>query len=340
MRRILTLLGLAPLWWWGCAAAGPTAGDSERLRREGWPSELVFAIGVNPEDSDAVLQHAPFISRIQEATGLPVRLFSGTSFSSVVEAMRARRVDGMQTGVFSYLLAEKEAGAEAVAVYITATSRPPTFDPTLRPEYAGLIVVRKGSGIRTLDDLRGRTLSFGDPAGTSDHLVPKTELINAGINPDRDLKSRFAGNHAAAILSVWHGTADAAATADAAMRRFAESLQVPFCDFPPDEIGRAHTPADVRAVYERCPDGHLAMIHAAPIPGTPFALRGDLPADLKAAIRESLLATTGDPAFIQAAGRWYVDPSESGRVRDIFAYYDGMRDLARLLDLDLRRSAP
>lgn len=340
MRRSLTTFLAIGLLWLPACSRGQGTGDPAPAGRRGWPSELVFAIGVNPEDTVAVLLNAPLIERIQQATGLPVRLFAGTSYSSVVEAMRARRIDGMQTGVFSYLLAEKEAGAEAVAVYITATGTPPVFNAALRPEYNGLILVMKGSGIRTLPDLKGRTLSFGDPVGTSDHLVPKSELLKAGINPDKDVKTRFAGNHAAAILSLWHGTADAAATADAALRRFAESLKIQFCDFPPDEIGRAHTLADVQAVYDACPDGHLAMIHAAPIPGTPFALRRDLPEDLKATIRTSLLATSGDPAFIRAARRWYVDPSELLGLPDILAYYDGMRHLARLLDLDLRRPRP
>jgi phosphonate transport system substrate-binding protein len=336
MRRLVAI----GLLWLSACSKGTGTGDPAAAGRQGWPSELVLAIGVNPEDTVAVLLNAPLIERIRQATGLPVRLFAGTSYSSVVEAMRARRIDGMQTGVFSYLLAEKEAGAQAVAVYVTATSDPPVFDAVLRPEYYGLILVKKGSGIRTLTDLKDHTLSFGDPAGTSDHLVPKSELLKAGINPDKDLKTRFAGNHAAAILSVWHGTAAAAATADAALRRFAESLKIQFCDFPRAEIGRAHTLAEVQAVYDACPDGHLAMIHATSIPGTPFALRRDLPEDLKATIRTSLLATSDDPVFIRAARRWYVDPSELLGLPDIFAYYDGMRDLARLLGLDLRGPRP
>src|SRR5579862_2053563 len=154
--------------------------------RPGWPSELRFALGVNPHDNEAVLLTDPFAKRIEKATGIPVTFFTGPSFSSVVEAMRAKRIDGMQIGVFSYLLAEKEAGAEAIAVYVSTYADPPVYDPRLRPEYNGIILVKKGNGVRSLADLRGRTLNFGDPAGTSDHLVPKTELIKAGLVPDKD----------------------------------------------------------------------------------------------------------------------------------------------------------
>ena len=214
---------------------GAATGSSSTPRRPGWPSELKFALGVNPHDNDVVLLNAPFAERIEQATGLRVTFFTGTSFSSVVEAMRAKRIDGMQVGVFSYLLAEKEAGAEAIAVYVSSYVDPPVYDERLRPEYNGLIVARKGNGVRTLADLRGRTLNFGDPAGTSDHLVPKTELLKAGLVPDKDLKTTFAGNHASALISLWNGKADAAATAEPAVHRFQTNGQFEYCGFPDAE---------------------------------------------------------------------------------------------------------
>jgi phosphonate transport system substrate-binding protein len=178
---------------------------------------------------------------------------------------------------------------------------------------------------------------MGDPAGTSDHLVPKTELIRAGLVPDKDVKTRFAGNHAAALVALWNGTADAATTAEPAMRRIAADGLVEYCGFPDAEFGQPHSPAAIKAVFDACPDGQLVTIHSAPIPGTPFALRGDLPADLKAIITASLLSTPQDAVFIAAAKRWYVDPSVDLKLPNLFAYYDSMRDMARLLDLDLTR---
>jgi phosphonate transport system substrate-binding protein len=319
------------------AACGTTDEGGTPSPRAGWPATLTFAMGVNPENGDALMRVAPFIQRIEKATGLPVTYFRGTSYSSVVEAMRARRIDGMETGVFSYLLAEKVAGAEAIAVYVTSRVDPAVYDPLLRPEYNGIIITRKGNGLRTIQDLRGRMLVLGDPAGTSDHLVPKNELIKAGLVPDKDVKTTFAGTHAAAILAVWHGKADAAATADTALHRYAESTKVEYCGFRDDEFGRAHSEAQLRALFEACPDGQIVAIHSAPIPGTPFALRGDLPADLKAVIRQAVLSTPRDPEFIRAAKKWYVDPSVELKLPDVFAYYDGMRQMATLLDLDLSR---
>jgi phosphonate transport system substrate-binding protein len=320
------------------SACGSAAGPAPHANgREGWPTGLTFAMGVNPEADETAMLHKPIVERIQKATGLPVRFFKGTSFSSVVEAMRAKRIDGMETGVFSYMLAEKVADAEAVAVYISTTAVPAVYDSLLQPGYNGLIITRKGSGIRSIEDLRGRTLVFGDPAGTSDHLVPKNELIKHGLTPDEDVKTTFSGNHSSAIMAVAHGKAPAAATAEPALKHYAAGLRVQYCGFPDSQFGRAQSPAALKALFEACPDGRLVPIHSAPIPGTPFALRGDLPDDLKAVIRESLLSTPQDPAFIREAKKWYVDPSVELKLPNIFAYYDTMREMARLLDLDLTR---
>lgn len=338
MHRIIrTLTIVLALVCAACRNAPEAPASTGTALKAGWPSELTFAMGVNPENDDTALLFKPFVERIQQATGLPVRSFRGTNYSSVVEAMRAKRIDGMETGVFSYLLAEKIAGAEAVGVYIGTEAEPAVYDPELRAGYHGLIITKKGSGLRTIQDLRGRMLVFGDPAGTSDHLVPKTELINAGLAPDKDVKTMFAGSLAAAILAVWQGRAEAAATADLALRRYARSLAIDYCGVSAEQIGRPTSEAQLRALFDACPDGHVVAIHSASIPGTPFALRGDLPADLKAIIKEAVLSTPRDPAFIRAAKKWYVDPSIELKLPNVYAYYDGMREMAKLLDLDLAR---
>jgi ABC-type phosphate/phosphonate transport system substrate-binding protein len=75
------------------------------------------------------------------------RLYTATGYSAVVQALRAKRVDGLQVGVFTYLLAVNEADAEALAIYVSTFAEPAVYDPLLRPEYYSVITVKKGSGI-------------------------------------------------------------------------------------------------------------------------------------------------------------------------------------------------
>lgn len=305
--------------------------------RAGWPQELIIGVA-GDSDGDAPLDnHAPIAARLGRATGLPVKFYTSTNYSVIVEALRARRIHALQLGVFSYLLAAEHANAEALAVFVNTFADPAIHDPALVNGYYSIIVTKKGSGVRSLADLKGKTFNFGDPASTSGHLVPKTEMIRAGLTPGTDVKTRFAGDHAAAMVSLWNGHADAAAVSESNLRNIVESGLVKYCGFPLHEIRRPRTVEALREVYERCPAGVLVPIHYSfPIPGTPFAVRADLPADLKNAIRETLLGTADDAEFIRTAKRWYADPSTGMGLSKLDAYYNPLREMAKLLDLDLR----
>jgi phosphonate transport system substrate-binding protein len=47
-------------------------------------------------------------------------------------------------------------------------------------EYRTLFVARKDSGIRSLDDLRGKVIAFDDPQSSSGHLLPRAMLLERG----------------------------------------------------------------------------------------------------------------------------------------------------------------
>jgi ABC-type phosphate/phosphonate transport system substrate-binding protein len=48
-------------------------------------------------------------------------------------------------------------------------------------EYQSLIFTKRGSGIRRLEDLRGRTIVFEDPGSTSGYILPKLFLQRSGF---------------------------------------------------------------------------------------------------------------------------------------------------------------
>jgi ABC-type phosphate/phosphonate transport system substrate-binding protein len=81
----------------------------------------------------------------------------------------------------------------------------------------------------------------------------------------------------------------------------------------------------------------MVVFHQSPlIPETPFAIRSDLPQSFKDAVTTALLAVAEDQALVDALERYYVDPSENAGVDSIDALYNSLRDIATLLDIDLR----
>ena len=64
----------------------------------------------------------------------------------------------------------------------------------------------------SITDLRGARFAFVAPGSTLGHRAPHLSLLRAGIDPDRDLETVFAGRHDAVVRAVYEGDVDAGAT--------------------------------------------------------------------------------------------------------------------------------
>ncbi len=320
-------------------AETPAAQVAEGDRTD-WPETFRVGFFASDDAEKTLKDNEPFRLYMEEQLGVPVELFTGTSYSAVIEAMRADRVEAMLVGPFAYVLAVQEAQAEALGVNVGLEADATTYDPDAPTHYYSTIFTKKGSGIVTLEDLKGKDFTFVDPASTSGHLAPKTLLIKNGINPDTDMKTVFAGSHPSAVLAVWNDQAPAGATFENNLYTLAEEGQIEFCGFADGKTAVKRTPEEIKAVYDACPDGSLVIIaYSDEIPSTPFAIRNNLPDSFKTAVKDALLAIKdSDELIVQMAG-WYVDPSAALGLETLDQYYNSLRDIAKLLDLDLKELA-
>ncbi len=81
------------------------------------------------------------------------------------------------------------------------------------------------SHIQNLEELRGRTIAFVDPASSSGYIYPMVMLIKRGLIKDRDPKTffkevHFAGSHDAALLALLIRDVDATASFDTAPQQY------------------------------------------------------------------------------------------------------------------------
>jgi phosphonate transport system substrate-binding protein len=316
-------------------AAATATTQTASVDKTGWPTE--FKIGLfASDDAQKVLNNSePIRNYLEKALGIPVKVTTGTSYSAVIEAMRAKRVDAMEVGPLAYVLASKEANAQALAVAVAPVVKEGitvTYDSKLIPYYYSVIFTKKGSGIKTLADLKGKGFNFVDPASTSGHMMPKSYLINNGINPDTDLKAVFAGSHPTSVLSVWNGKAPAGATYEDNLYQLAADKQIDFCAF--DKPHTRPTDDEIKARYDACPDGSIVVLaFTDPIPQTPFAVRGDLPESFKQAVTDALMGIKDNPEMIASYHQWYVNPAQSLGLKSLDNLYDGLRDVAKNLNI-------
>jgi phosphonate transport system substrate-binding protein len=318
--------------------------------RTGWPE--TFIVGVYPGDnvSEALAAVEPLRVYLEETLGVRTIMYTGTSYNAIIEAMAANRVDAMEVGPFSYTLAAEVANAEAIVV----ANYEVEVDLAEVPGYYSLMLTKKGSGITSIADLAGRTFAFTDPASTSGYLVPATDiLLDQQFTDPAEIEDfaavQFAGNHPSAVLAVFNGTVEAAATFDANIPVQAdEGAITDLCGY--NDMGidgpataeewpylEAMTRDEIMAIYDACPEGSLVVFHQSPlIPETPFAINANYPDSFKNAVRDALLAIADDQELVNALERYYVDPSETAGLESVDALYNSLRDIARLLNIDLR----
>lgn len=165
---------------------------------------LVFIAYENPNQLMENVE--PVVTYLEGALGREIEHFAATDYAAVVEALRNGHADAGFMGPLQYVLAHHEAGARPILGEIYNGSS----------TYVSRIFVRKDSGIKTIEDLRGRSLAFVDPISSSGYMYPldifrDRKLIRSRDDADRFFKKiYFAGGDEQAIRAVLNRFVDAA----------------------------------------------------------------------------------------------------------------------------------
>ena len=177
------------------------------------PLHLVLTPSQKP--TDLLTAGEEFARVLGQLVGAPVRVTVASDYAAVVEALRNQTADLAFVHPAGYVLANREAKARIVAKNqwhgkTTFTAR---------------VYVRKDSGIKTLEDLRGKTMAFVDPASSSGYIYPMVMLIQRGLVKNRDPKTFFrevvfAGSHDASMRALLNGHVDAIASFDMAREQY------------------------------------------------------------------------------------------------------------------------
>lgn len=123
-------------------------------------------------------EFGPFKDALEKSTGLRVDFFPVSGRTAAVEAMNANQVDFVLTGPAEYVVFNARLKAMPVVVWE-------------RPNYRSSIVVPDESPIKSISDLKGKKISFGEIGSTSQHLGPATILADGGLAYGKDYEAVF-----------------------------------------------------------------------------------------------------------------------------------------------------
>jgi phosphonate transport system substrate-binding protein len=167
-------------------------------------AQTVFRVTTIPEEAatEQTRKFGPIVKYLESKLGQKVEFIPVSDYPAAVEALVNKQVDMVWFGGFTFVQASVRSGGKIV----------PIAQREEDTKFQSVFITKPGSGIKTLADLKGKQVSFGSQSSTSGHLMPRSFLLDAKIDPDKDFKRvAYSGAHDATIASVVSGKVDAAA---------------------------------------------------------------------------------------------------------------------------------
>jgi len=227
---------------------------------------------------------------LEESLGKDVELVVTTDYSSMIEAMRRGRLELAYFGPLSYVLAKRKSPElECFAAQKKNGSA----------TYHSIFIGNAESGVEKPEDVKGKTMAYGDQASTSSHLIPKAILSEKGLEAGEDYQEQFLGSHDAVALAVQNGNAQVGGMSKPI---FEALLKKDMID--PEEVVRLEI--------------------SEPYPNYPWTMQGYLDPELKEKIRNAFLSLD-DPEILSKLN---ADGFAEARDED----YDKVRKLTAILE--------
>ena len=182
-------------------------------------AQQVLRVTAIPDESPTELarKFAPLGQYLEAKLGMKVEWTPVTDYAAAVETVVNKKIDLAWFGGFTFVQANVRSGGKIV----------PLVQREEDEKFRSVFITDAKSGITKLEDLKGKTLSFGSQSSTSGHLMPRSFLLGAKVNPDTDLKRvAFSGAHDATIAAVASGKVDAGALNISVWEKFVTEKKV------------------------------------------------------------------------------------------------------------------
>jgi len=190
------------------AAMASLAGAQSSLKVSAIPDEA---------PTELLRKFKPLGAYLEKRIGMKVEFVPVTDYAAAVESLVGKKVDMVWYGGFTFVQARIRSGNGVI----------PLVQREEDEKFRSVFITRADSGINKLEDLKGKTFTFGSPSSTSGHLMPRSFLLQAKIDPDKDFRQvAFSGAHDATIAAVSGGKVQAGALNISVWEKFVQDKKV------------------------------------------------------------------------------------------------------------------
>lgn len=190
MKSILAILSILALWGTACVSKPA-------------PQKITYAYLPQYSQQVSLERHQDLISFLKEKTGLDIIQVFPDDFDDHMNKVGSGEIDISFSNPFVYIKIAELYGAQAFARIIEKEGN---------EMFRGEICVRKDSHIQSIADLKGKKVMAVSLSSAGGYLFQRGMLVEAGIDPDKDLTVDFAkgaGKQEEAFLAVYSGDYDA-----------------------------------------------------------------------------------------------------------------------------------
>lgn len=216
MVKKIFAVGLALLFTVGLlAGCGNSGGSSSGGKKSGdhfVPKQLNVQFVPSQNAGTLEAKAKPLEKLLKDRLGIPVKVSVSTTYDTIIEAMRSKKVDVGFLPPTAYVLAHQKGAADVLLQAQRYGVNLKNGKPTnkLVDHYYTIIIAKKDSGINNIKDLKGKKIAWQDVSSSAGYVWPAVEMKEHGIDPQKDVHGTTVKGHDQAVISVLNGQVDAA----------------------------------------------------------------------------------------------------------------------------------
>jgi phosphate/phosphite/phosphonate ABC transporter binding protein len=156
----------------------------------------------------------PLISYLEQQTGFDIEIMVPKDYSEFEWAIKNREIDFALQDPHTYVRLAKIYKKDSLIRVLTREGG---------TSQSGLFITRKGSGIKNVKDLKGKTVMFGPKLSAAKWIAAKEFLKESGIDIEKDLRAYYNGGCCEDIaFNVYLKAVDAGVVCDHFLEEYSE----------------------------------------------------------------------------------------------------------------------
>lgn len=167
-----------------------------------------FRVGIlgGENETDRLRNYACLADHLKQEFGFEkVSLFPAADYDGVIQGLLGGTLDFAELGASGYAAVAIKDPSAVTPILTTQQADGSTG-------YYSIGLALKSSGIKTIQDAKGKKLGYADPDSTSGYLVPLTQIPKTTGEPNDKFfaSTQFNGGHENNLLAAYDGKVDVA----------------------------------------------------------------------------------------------------------------------------------